>query len=201
MTHPIQDEVPEAEPFRRFESLLQQAHDAGLPEPTAMSVATVTPDGKPSVRMILLKGVDERGFVFYTNMNSPKARDLAANPHAALCFFWASLEIQVRVDGPAERLGVEEADAYFASRPRGSQIGAWASRQSEVLADRSELERKIEEFAVEFGDGPIPRPENWSGYRVVPERFEFWFGRPSRLHDRELFTRSANGWSMQRLYP
>jgi pyridoxamine 5'-phosphate oxidase len=198
------DAAPEMDPFAQFAALMRQAQEAGLPEPTAMSVATASADGRPSVRMLLLKGVDARGFVFYTNLGSRKADELRENPHAALCFFWAPLELQVRVEGPVEPVSAAEADEYFASRPRGSQIGAWSSLQSRPLAERAELERAIEATAERFGDGPIPRPDFWSGFRLLPERIEFWYGRPSRLHDREVFTRdpaAPDGWSLERLYP
>ena len=196
--------LPAPDPFARFATLLARARAAGLPEPTAMTLATATRDGRPSARMLLLKGVDERGFVFYTNLGSRKARELTENPVAALCFFWAAQETQVRVEGPVEPVSDAEADEYFASRPRGSQEGAWASRQSEPLAAREELEARLREVAERYAGREVPRPPHWSGFRLLPERIEFWFGRSSRLHDRELYTRAASapgGWRVTRLYP
>lgn len=190
------------DPIARFAELLQQARDLALPEPTAMALATADANGRPSVRMVLLKGVDEQGFVFFTNLESRKARELAANPHAALCFHWTPMEVQVRVEGPVSPVSDEEADTYFASRPYGSQVGAWASRQSRPLADRSELEARIVEVETRHPPGEVPRPPFWSGFRVAPRRIEFWSGRPSRLHDREVFhADGAGGWRVERLYP
>ena len=189
------------DPIARFQEWFAQAVDAGLAEPTATALATVDARGRPSVRMLLLKGVDERGFVYVTNLESRKAREMAANPSVALCFHWQPLELQVRVEGEVTGVSDEEADAYFASRPRGSQIGAWASLQSRPLASREELEARIVEAEMRFGDGPIPRPAFWSGFRVVPRRIEFWSGRVARLHDREVFTRDGDGWRVERLYP
>jgi len=195
---------PEVDPIERFRALLARARATHLPEPTAMALATATASGLPSVRMVLLKEADERGFVFYTNLGSRKARELAENPRAALCFHWQPLEVQVRVEGKVEPVSPVEADAYFAGRPRGSQIGAWASKQSTLLASREELEERIRSVNERYSDGEVPRPEFWSGFRVVPERIEFWFGQPSRLHDREVYIRDAaepNGWWVERLYP
>lgn len=168
-----------------------------------MALATATPDGRPSVRMVLLKGYDRDGFVFYTNLESRKAVELEANPRAAICFHWQPLEIQVRIEGEVRRVTDEEADAYFDSRPRGSRIGAWASVQSRPLASRSELEARVREIDARYSDTPIPRPTFWSGYRLSPDRIEFWSGKPDRLHERDLYLRDAatGAWAHQLLYP
>jgi len=193
-----------AEPFRRFGELLEQARATDLPEPTAMALGTAGADGRPSVRMVLLKGFDERGFVFYTNLESRKAAQLADNAHAALCFHWQPLEVQVRVEGAVQPVSADEADEYYASRARGSRIGAWASRQSTQLDSYDTLVQRVREYEDKFGEGDIPRPPFWSGFRVVPERIEFWFGRPSRLHERELYLRADGDpprWTRELLYP
>jgi pyridoxamine 5'-phosphate oxidase len=166
-----------------------------------MTLATTAADGRPSARVVLLKGFDERGFVFYTNLESRKSTELLANPCAALCFLWKSMNRQVRVEGPVEQVADDEADAYFASRPRDSQIGAWASDQSRPLDSRAELERRVEAYSRRFGEGTIPRPAYWSGFRVIPRRVEFWQERPFRLHDRLLFARKGEGWRRERLFP
>lgn len=190
------------DPFARFEELLERAMGSGIPEPTAMTLSTVGPDGHPSSRMVLLKGFDAHGFVFYTNLGSRKAREIAGNPWVALCFHWQPLEVQVRIEGRAEPVSEAEADAYFASRPRGSRVGAWASRQSEPLPARTALEERIREVEARFAGTEIPRPPFWSGYRVVPDRIELWYGRPSRLHDREVYTPDpGGGWRVEHLYP
>jgi pyridoxamine 5'-phosphate oxidase len=194
------DEIAEAEPLAPFRRWLDDAW-RGEPNAHAMSLATAAPDGRPSARMVLLKGLDDRGFVFYTNLESRKSKELFANPHAALCFMWKSLNRQVRVEGLIELVLDAEADAYFATRPRDSQIGAWASDQSQPLASRAELERRVGEAARRFGEGPVPRPPLWSGFRVVPTRIEFWQERSFRLHDRLLFIREGERWRRERLFP
>jgi pyridoxamine 5'-phosphate oxidase len=194
------EEITEDEPLAVFRRWLDEAWK-GEANAHAMTLATSTLDGRPSARAVLLKGLDARGFVFYTNLESRKSAELAANPQAALCFLWKSLNRQVRVEGPVELVGNDEADAYFASRPRDSQIGAWASDQSRPLDSRAELERRVEAVSRRFGEGAVSRPPFWSGFRVVPQRIEFWQERPSRLHDRDLFTREGEKWRRQRLFP
>ncbi|GEM17607.1 pyridoxamine 5'-phosphate oxidase [Gluconobacter oxydans] len=190
-----------ADPFALFAAWMSDAEKSEPNDPNAMAVATATPDGRPSVRMLLLKGVDERGFVFYTNLESRKGRELLANPHVALLFHWKSLRRQIRIEGPVEAVSAAEADAYFASRSRMSRLGAIASDQSRPLDDRSTFEERLKAVDEKYGDGLIPRPANWSGFRVLPEAIEFWQDRPYRLHDRAVWTRDGNGWNVTRLYP
>ena len=191
-----------ADPFAALTSWIEQAADAGTVEPNAMALATVGEDGRPSLRMVLCKGVDARGLTFYTHLESRKGQELQRRPVAAATFWWERLERQVRVEGPVERVPVDEADAYFASRPRGSQLGAWASPQSRSVDDRADLERAAAEAEARFPEGtPVPRPPGWVGLRVAPTRIEFWQGRENRLHDRIVFTRVEDGWKTERLAP
>ena len=195
---------PLIEPIERFRGLFAEAKSIPrdrLPEPTAFSLATVDGSGQPSVRIVLLKNVDERGFVFYTNYESRKGRELLATHRAAMCFHWQPLEVQVRVEGVVETVSDAEADAYFASRARGSQLGAWASIQSRPMASASDLDARLAEMEKRFAGGDVPRPPHWSGFRVVPERIEFWKNMPSRLHVRHVYTRDGDGWSVTQLYP
>lgn len=189
-------------PIRQFRQWFAEAVQAELPEPNAMTLATVAADNRPSARMVLLKDADEAGFVFYTNYESRKGRELAQNPWAALVFWWVELERQVRVEGFVGRVTAEESDAYFRSRPYGSRLGAWASQQSQVIAGRAVLERRLEELTAAYQDREVPRPPYWGGYRLKPTVIEFWKGRPNRLHDRLQYRLHDDGaWLIERLSP
>lgn len=190
-----------SDPFALFRRWLDQAIAAGLPDPNAFTLATSTPDGWPSARAVLLKALDGRGFTFFTNYDSRKGRELAANPRAAMVFLWQTLERQVRVEGTVEVVTAAESDEYYAVRPLGSRLGAWASPQSAVIPGREFLERQHAELTARYPDGAVPRPANWGGYRVLPRVIEFWQGRPSRLHDRIRFTLAAGAWVRDRLAP
>jgi len=191
------------EAIAQFRDLLAEAGAAGEPEPTAMTLATADATGRISARIVLLKAVDEHGFVFYTNYESAKAEQLAAHPQAALCFLWKTLRdvVQVRVEGVVGKADAEEADAYFASRPRESRIGAWASKQSQTLPDRAELDARIAATELRYPGADVPRPPFWGGYRLVPDMIELWFGQRARLHDRVRYERGAGGWSKRLIYP
>lgn len=190
-----------ADPFRQFEDWFEEARVGEPSDPNAMTLATATADGAPSARIVLLKGWDTAGFVFYTNKTSRKGAELAANPRAALLFHWKSLQRQVRIEGVIGHVTDAEADAYYDTRARISRLGAWASMQSQVLPARSELEGRLAEVEAKYGEGPIPRPPHWSGYRLTPSRLEFWQDMPFRLHDRNIYTRDGDGWTMSKLYP
>jgi len=196
----VLDVLPE-NPIALFQQWLREAEATGVTDPNAMVVSTVDSQGRPSSRVLLLKHVDERGFVFYTNTLSQKGRDLAAHPYAALNFFWHELAHQVRVRGPVVPVSDAEADAYFASRAHGSQVGAWASLQGQPLDERASLETRVETFEARYTEGEVPRPPHWSGYRVKVDEIEFWMGRPFRLHDRLLYRWVADRWEMTRLFP
>jgi pyridoxamine 5'-phosphate oxidase len=189
------------DPIRQFEAWLAQAIAAGMPEPHSMTLATSTPDGAVSARIVLLRGIDQRGFVHYTNYDSHKGRDLAANPRAALVFHWVPMERQVRVEGTVERVSTEESEAYFRTRPLGSRLGAWASPQSEVIDSREVLDREWARVDAAYPGEEIPLPPFWGGYRVVPAELEFWQGRRNRLHDRLRYRRGPTGWVLERLAP
>ncbi len=191
----------DSDPLRQFESWVEAARREGLRAPEAMALATADRQGRPSARMVLLNAFDERGFVFYTGYVSRKAEELAANRHAALLFYWDALGRQVRIEGSVERVGREEAQAYFRTRPRPSRIAAAASRQSAVLAGRDELDARVAELEREYAGGDVPLPEHWGGYRLLPEVYEFWQHREDRLHDRLRYRRAADGWTIARLSP
>ncbi|UUP18765.1 pyridoxamine 5'-phosphate oxidase [Nitratireductor thuwali] len=195
------DFTESTEPYRLFAEWLAEAEKSEPNDPNATALATVDPDGMPNVRMVLLKGFDEDGFVFYTNLDSTKGGEILATMKAAMCFHWKSLRRQVRVRGPVEKVSDAEADAYFASRPRGSRIGAWASKQSRPLESRFALEKAVAEYTAKYAVGEIPRPPYWSGFRIRPVSIEFWQDKPFRLHDRLVFSRSDSGWETERLYP
>jgi pyridoxamine 5'-phosphate oxidase len=200
----MNDTVAHAEPFERFTALLAEAVALGallIPEPTAFALGTVDEAGQPSVRILLLKSVDERGFVFYTNYESRKGRELLGQRKAAMCFHWQQMERQVRVEGDVTEVSSDEADEYFASRARGSQIGAWASLQSEQIVAPGDLEARVASVEQRYAGGPVPRPPHWSGFRIVPNRIEFWRGMPSRLHERNIYLRDSRGWRTEVLYP
>lgn len=199
-----EDGTPDRDPIARFTRVFEEAMLIPrhlLPEPTAFALGTVDASGQPSVRIVLLKHVDARGFVFYTNFQSRKGRELLATPKAAMCFHWQPMEQQVRVEGRAEQVSESEADAYFASRARGSQLGAWASIQSEPMADPGDLDARVREMEQKYEGQTVPRPPHWSGFRIVPERIEFWRSMPSRLHVRHLYVRRGTEWEIRRLFP
>jgi len=189
------------DPIAQFRRWFDEALAAGLHEPNAMTVATATPDGRPSARVVLLKGFDERGFVFYTNYEGRKGGELQTNPYCAIVFYWGELERQVRVEGRASRVPEEESDEYFGSRPRGSRLGAWASEQSRPVESRGALEERLRDLEAEYEGREVPRPPFWGGYRVEPEVIEFWQGRENRLHDRLVYRRSGGSWRRERLQP
>lgn len=198
---PLLKDGAEADPFRQFDVWFEQALAGGFKEPTAMALATADALGCPSLRMVLLKGHDERGFVFYSNYASQKGEDLAANPHAALLWWWDRLERQVRIEGTVEKLGRAESENYFHSRPRGAQLSALASPQSRVVADRAALEHKVAQLTQQYDGQAVPLPRDWGGYRVKADRFEFWQGRHDRLHDRLRYRCDAGRWLLERLGP
>jgi pyridoxamine 5'-phosphate oxidase len=193
--------APLDEPLNRFLELYEKARKAEANDATVAALATATMHGRPSLRMVLLKDVDIRGFVFYTNYQSRKATEMEANSQAAMTFYWPGMYVQVRVEGTLDRTSTEESDAYFDSRPHGHRLGAWSSDQSHEIESAAELARKFEEVEERFKDREVPRPAHWGGYRITPETIEFWFGKENRMHERELYTRAGNGWTVKRLQP
>jgi pyridoxamine 5'-phosphate oxidase len=193
--------APLDEPLNRFLELFERAKKEETHDPTAVALATATMHGRPSLRIVLLKGVDVRGFVFYTNYQSRKAGELEANSQAAMTFYWPGMYVQVRVEGTLDRVSAEESDAYFESRPRGHRLGAWSSDQSREIESAADLESRFQEVEERFKDREVPRPAHWGGYRITPETIEFWFGKENRMHERELYTRAGNGWTVRRLQP
>jgi pyridoxamine 5'-phosphate oxidase len=201
MRHGLLERDVLSNPIEQFRVWFEQAAASVTVEPNAMTLATASPDGRPSARMVLLKGFDQRGFVFYSNYESRKGQELYANPWAALVFYWGELERQVRIEGSVERVSADESDTYFASRPAGSQLGAWASHQSTVILSRETVDQREQELAQEYADRPVPRPPYWGGWRVAPTCIEFWQGRPNRLHDRLRYRHEGDNWMMERLSP
>ncbi|MDB9313435.1 pyridoxamine 5'-phosphate oxidase [Spirulina sp. CS-785/01] len=198
----LHEQQAQSNPFHQFKTWFDQALKAQLPEPNAMTLATATPDGKPSARMVLLKDFDEQGFTFYTNYNSVKGQQLIANPWASLVFWWVELERQVRIEGRVEKLSPQESDTYFHSRPLGSQLGAWASEQSRAIPSQDFLEKQLAQYQQKYANQTIPRPPHWGGFRVIPVMMEFWQGRPNRLHDRLCYRLDQQGmWQRERLSP
>ncbi len=198
----LEEKEVDPNPIHQFEKWFKEAANANIPEPNAMMLSTISKDHKPTCRVVLLRNVDSRGFVFYTNYNSIKAKHIDQNPHVSLTFFWVDIERQVRIEGRANKLSIIESDEYFNERPRLNQIGAWASPQSEVIESREVLEKRLKEFEEKFKDKPIERPPFWGGYLVVPNKIEFWQGRPGRLHDRICYTlNEQNNWKIERLAP
>jgi len=193
--------APLDEPLKRFLELFERARKAEAQDPTATALATSTMHGRPSLRMVLLKDVNLQGFVFYTNYQSRKATEMEANSQAAMTFYWPVMNIQIRIEGTLDRTSAEESDAYFESRPFGHRLGTWASEQSREVESAAELARKFEEVEERFKDREVPRPAHWGGYRITPESIEFWFGKENRMHERELYTRAGNGWTVKRLQP